>query len=72
MTSKGIHTVGIHTVGIHTVGIHTVGIRTIGIHTSRNFKKPTEENGVHFQIVISVPRSSVRSHATHAIGELKK
>ena len=39
---------------------------------SRNLEKQvTEENGVHFQIVISVPRSSVRSHATHAIGELK-
>ena len=44
--------------------------------TSRNFNEPEDSsNSVNDPILsepISVLRSSVRSHATHAIGELKK
>jgi hypothetical protein len=73
---------GIHAVGIHDVGIHAVE------ETKRNRKKQkvTERNRNiqkeprilrklrcrRRRRVISVFRSSVRSHASHAIGELKK
>ena len=62
-----------------TYTIRTVGIRTLGIHiyilkhtigTKNNSDTKERKKRTICDTVISVFRSSVRSHATHAIGVL--
>ena len=56
---------------IHTIGIHTyIPKHTIG--TKNNSDTKERKISSICVTVISVFRSSVRSHATHAIAELKK
>ena len=60
--SKNIHTIGINTIGTKvTQKLKNSKKAKIGKNDEKDEKKP----------LISVFRSSVRSHATHAIGELK-
>ena len=59
---------------VYTIGIHTVGIHTLGTKVTQKLKnsKKSLDHGEKKRPGKAVFRSSVRSHATHAIGELKK
>ena len=76
----GIRAIGIRAIGIHAIGIHAIGIHTIGTKNNSDTKEQRVLRNFKFYVIykspikvrpISVLRSLVRSHATHAIGEPK-